>query len=216
MNGPAGSGVRVWTVELAPALATPERLSVLSEAERQRLARYRLPRPAHEFGLTRAALRQILSRWLDVPAARVPLDSRCPRCGLPHGRPEVAGLAVTVSHTRGKALVAVAPGRVALGVDIEVVDDHAGSRTVRAGMLRERRIWVRKEAYVKACGAMPTVRQVQLSSPGRATAPGYPTLRTADLDIPGERGRRWVAALVTDRDITPSVLPWHWPGSGSG
>lgn len=64
-----------------------------------------------------------MAERLGVPASfasQVVVDRTC-SCGLPHGRPRVAGLSVSTSASDGRVLVAVADEGTEVGVDIERV-----------------------------------------------------------------------------------------------
>ncbi|MDJ1133002.1 4'-phosphopantetheinyl transferase family protein [Streptomyces iconiensis] len=207
-------GIHVWAVDLRPSLATCERLSVLSAEEQERFSRYRLHRPAYEFGLTRAALRHITGRRLGMEAETVPLDSTCGSCGHPHGRPRVPGLSVSVSRTRGKALIALAPSGTPVGVDVEVLAPCLPGVSETAGTHRP--TWVRKEAYAKACDLAPAPGQVRLLPFHRAVATGNPSLHMTELDLPGNQYDTWVAALAASSTDEPHVRKWYWRPASTG
>jgi 4'-phosphopantetheinyl transferase len=128
----------------------------------------------------RAGLRQVLAGYLDVDPDDVRVvRAPCPRCGEPHGRPELdpalggtARLRFSLAHSRRMAVVAVASDPV--GVDVEAlavrVDEadleatlHPAERRQHAALVARgdaatsRRTallgcWVRKEAYLKGLG----------------------------------------------------------------
>lgn len=197
--------LHIRAVDLSASLATQERLSVLSADEHRRLNRYRLPQPAYEFGLTRAALRHITGRYLRQHPAAVPLETGCPHCQYPHGRPRVPDLALSVSHTRGKALIAVATKPTPLGIDIEA---HPPGLPHASPSRRKR--WTQAEAYAKACDPMPAMSQIGLHPLNRASATGHPTLCLMDLELPDDPFRNWTAALATTQRCAPPIIPWSW------
>lgn len=141
--------------------------AALSLEERARAARFVFERDRARFVNTRAGLRTVLAACMGVEPASVML-CRGPR-GKPALAPACASLRFNVSHSAGRALVAVALGRE-VGVDIELVQggiDRLGiarsfftrgeQATIEREPERERiaafhRCWVAKESYLKARG----------------------------------------------------------------
>jgi 4'-phosphopantetheinyl transferase len=164
-------GVDLWWCDLdrravdAAALA-----ALLSDAERERAARFGTDRLRHRWIAGRATLRELLAAALGTTAKDVPL-----RRGR-RGRPEIAvdGAAdFNVSHTRGVAAFAIGHGlahEVRIGIDIERHDRNVGfdrlarkvltareqqslaSLDAEARRLRLLRAWTYKEAMSKATG----------------------------------------------------------------
>jgi 4'-phosphopantetheinyl transferase len=101
--------------------ADPDRLAsvlgALTGDELARADRFRIPEGRRDYLLTRALVRDTLSRYADVPPSAWRFEPG------PHGRPEIAGperalgLAFNVSHTPG--LVACAVAARPVGVDVE-------------------------------------------------------------------------------------------------
>lgn len=141
----------------------------LSPDEKDHLVRLSLEKVHRQFLVTRALVRNVLSRYAAThPLAWTFTKNR-------YGRPEVAGpdgvppLAFNVSHTSGLVAVAVALDRE-VGVDvedekrsgqtIEIADrffsaaETAELRSQPAGSQRERffEYWTLKESYIKARG----------------------------------------------------------------
>ncbi len=161
--------VHVWRVafDVADAHLAGYHLR-LSEAERQRADRYRLPQPRRQYTVMRAALRSILGRYLNVPPAAIDFSSG------PEGKPEVSTprdrrIEFSVSHSHGLGLCAVARRRVGVDVeclerrpvDLEEIVRRFFSAAECAAFLElpatERREafyngWTRKEAFIKAIG----------------------------------------------------------------
>jgi 4'-phosphopantetheinyl transferase len=172
-DGGAASGPpEVLEVSFArpEALDDPARraaaLALLTDEERERIARFHFERDQRLHLAARALLRRSLSRRAPVPPGAWRF-----RAG-PHGRPEILAppspLRFNVSHTRGLAMVAVVARRD-VGVDVEripeaapldVVDrcfappERAAVRGAPPGEQGRRfaEIWTLKEAYVKARG----------------------------------------------------------------
>ncbi|MGW3666470.1 4'-phosphopantetheinyl transferase family protein [Streptomyces sp. NPDC005141] len=179
-----GSGGRVavdlWLVDHPVPHGTGRRLAVdeLDAQERARAASLSRPRDALLYTAAHIALRRVLAAALglapqDVTYVREP----CPGCGGPHGRPALRpasgvrddepAVHFSLSHSSGKALVAVATAPV--GVDIQRMPSaettevctgllHPGERAELDGLPPGRRgaafgqLWARKEAYLKGLG----------------------------------------------------------------
>ncbi|MFD5327508.1 4'-phosphopantetheinyl transferase family protein [Streptomyces sp. NPDC127092] len=108
--------------ELDPIEVDP---SVLDARERERAAAFLRPADRTLYTVAHVALRTVLGRLLgerpeDLRFTREP----CPCCGEPHGRPALAvsvpepPLHFSLSHTRGRVLIATAP--VPVGADVEL------------------------------------------------------------------------------------------------
>jgi 4'-phosphopantetheinyl transferase len=141
---------------------------LLSEDELARAARFHVERHAHNYVLSHALVRTVLSRYAPVaPAAWTFTVNE-------HGRPSVgdarfASLRFNLSHTDGCAAVGVASGRD-VGIDVEAMArPRVGADVARrffapAEVAALRRvpdpgwhrafleIWTLKEAYIKARG----------------------------------------------------------------
>jgi len=152
----------IYTAELGdPAPLLPH----LTDDERERAARFRLPRIRDQFIAARGRLRALLGQYLGLAPRTVPV--RYADGGKPHLPPDYT-LHFNLSHTDGLAVFAV--GRARVGVDVErarpipdaaaLVDRFFSRRegelfralpaAVRpAAFLRA---WTRKEAVLKAIG----------------------------------------------------------------
>ncbi|MFJ7064921.1 4'-phosphopantetheinyl transferase family protein [Streptomyces sp. NPDC101115] len=100
-------------------------VSVLDARERERAAAFLRPADRTLYTVAHVALRTVLGGLLgerpeDLTFTREP----CPCCGEPHGRPALAvslpepPLHFSLSHTRGRVLIATAP--VPVGADVEL------------------------------------------------------------------------------------------------
>ncbi len=162
--------VHLWVARLDLGLARcPSLEDTLTEDERQRAGRFRFEGDRLGFLASRAALRDILARYLGVGPDGV--EFRLGPYGQPslHLEPGARRLRFSHSRCREVALVAVTEGR-AVGVDVERVRYTAATREVaarffsareqetlesRSGSAREQlffRYWTAKEAYLKATG----------------------------------------------------------------
>jgi len=141
----------------------------LSEEEEARRGRFVFERHRHDFLIARALVRGVLARYTGEDPAALRFIAG------PHGRPELApgraaeGLRFNLSHTEGRAVLAVARDEV--GVDVEAsarkgapvkIAEHffaAAEVAALRGLVdeaarRERffEFWTLKEAYIKARG----------------------------------------------------------------
>ena len=131
-----------------------------------------------------AFLRERLGERLGVAPGDVPIVAA--EKGKPQLDPgaALADLRFNVSHSAGRALVAIADA-VEVGVDIERITERRSP-----AFLRE---WCRREAYVKGLGT-----GLQGSRRPRAPDPGWVVL---DLDV----GAGYVGALAADSEVDVSV-----------
>lgn len=162
----------VWRTDGAEAeRACGPCLSILSDEERNRAARFVADRDRRTFVLAHAMLRQALS-----DAVRDVAPSAWDFAAGPHGRPAIAGprragnLHFNLSHTDG-CVACVVSHHSQVGVDVERVAPHRAdmdtAREVFSGAevaalqslsgdaftSRFFDLWTLKEAYVKARGA---------------------------------------------------------------
>lgn len=139
--------------------------SLLNEAERARAERLVVPAKRRQFARSRAALRLLVGRRLDLE----PRDLEF-RTGE-HGRPAVDGLVFNLSHSGTVAVIAVGSASTThLGIDVERVEtERPVDRLVQRFFAPSEvdaferypvehrpadfaRRWALKEAYVKALG----------------------------------------------------------------
>jgi 4'-phosphopantetheinyl transferase len=145
---------------------------MLSPDEQERAARFRFERHRDAYVASRGTLRQVLSRYLHVPAAEIRFAYG------PHGKPSTTpvegipsppGVEFNLSHSGEVALVAVTQGR-RVGVDVERMRADLASEAIARRYFSPREVtallalpessrlagffacWCRKEAYLKARG----------------------------------------------------------------
>jgi 4'-phosphopantetheinyl transferase len=163
--------VHLWYTlsdDIAPPAALGAYLGLLSPEERTRHARFLNERARHEYLITRALCRTVLSRYADV----TPADwrFRANEWGRPEiDIPELGHLRFNLSNTRGLVACAVAlEGEI--GVDVEALDRASdllgiadrfmappeakdiGALPTDAQGFRFFTYWTLKEAYIKARG----------------------------------------------------------------
>lgn len=183
--------------------------SFLPKEEQDRILSYNSKVSANISIVSYATLRCVLQSYLGIPARDVVVDRACQICGEPHGRPRVPGqqLAFSVSHSSRLIVVAVAAsGKI--GVDVEHAEakgvdavrdialgaiELASLRPLDASSYKAtlRRLWVRKEAVLKAygIGLLEDPRNV-LSPPSTLDAvqnapvlPPYNQVLLTDFDV---------------------------------
>ncbi|WP_460530873.1 4'-phosphopantetheinyl transferase family protein [Flindersiella endophytica] len=203
--------------------------SLLSSSERETAAAYRQDADRRRFIAGCVISRLVLAGLLGLPAAQVPLDRRCQRCGAPHGRPRLHGeeIAFSVSHSGDRVAVAFVR-HAQVGVDVEAIDRSAQSPEMLDAVLapseraelasfqgpdRPRAFltyWTRKEAVVKATGdglaaQLPGIvvsapdELPQLISYGECATPRLTTM--AEL----HPGRGYAAALAVIGERPTSI-----------
>jgi len=161
--------LHLWRARLSDFAGTQESLAtLLSEAEAARAARYKFLEPRERFTVSRAVLRWILSRYVDVAPDRLHLTQEA------HGKPclvdsEQRWLHFNLAHTGTLILCLVGSGR-AVGVDVEMARPMLGmdrlasllftpdQRLIFDGLHGEARLaallsmWTFREALGKATG----------------------------------------------------------------
>ncbi len=236
--------VRAWIVELDAALPPgsdvdsiepgPE-LSVLSDDERARAARFVRARERRRFARCRAALREILGRLLHEPAGS--LRFRAAAVGKPEldrGAGDEVFLRFNVSHSAELGIIAVSRGPE-VGVDLERLRPVSEAERIVASFFTAAeqeafaaideparaaaflRGWTRKEAVLKGFG-------MGISGLSARYETGFGTSSLSSAFTPAEPSRvdRWilweaaprpefVAALTVDAGGPPLLR-----GSGAG
>ncbi len=161
--------VHIWQTPLQISAARRDRFyATLAPDERARAARFRFPEHRERFIAAHGALRDILSRYLNLPAGQLAFST------TPHGKPTLtapdhAWLQFNLSHSGDLALVAVTRDHP-VGIDVEqmlppenyprLVEQFfsANENAAFLALPESKRAaaffagWTRKEAYVKALG----------------------------------------------------------------
>ncbi|MFH9263195.1 4'-phosphopantetheinyl transferase family protein [Streptomyces sp. NPDC017546] len=189
----------VWWWKVSADADMADDLTLLSDSERVRARRFRSADKAAEFVICRAAMRRILSGFLQISADELVLGRR-PRAeyeDADHGPPAIihpnTPLHISLSHAKGLGMLALSPFHV--GIDVELngrtiareLTDAALTSRERTFVLsqpdepgRSRAFllcWTRKEAALKAVGTGITSGLGALEShawkpgPARMTAP---------------------------------------------
>jgi len=179
--------VHVWRARLDwPAASARSLEPILSADERERVRRFHFERDRRRSLISRALLRTLLGRYLEMPPETLAFSYS------PYGKPSLAALDTplrfNVSHSGELLLIAVTVER-ALGVDVEEIrpDTSVIEIAERFFSENERRslagvpqalqrdaffdCWTRKEAYIKAKGdglSLPLDQFDVAFGPGRA------------------------------------------------
>jgi 4'-phosphopantetheinyl transferase len=182
--------------------------SSLDERERRHAGdRHGLAR--RRYVAAHGALREELAAHLDCKPAAISYRYACARCGsTEHGRPELDDpnpqISFSLSHSASVAVIAIAPERV--GVDVEVIRprdrlDRLAARVLSAeafagwdGDLETfLRAWTAKEAYLKQLGVGLTRRLRDVEPRGVQTFTDWPPgcVTSVALDGPGASSVRW-------------------------
>jgi len=213
--------VHAWLVDLDTPGAVD--LACLDAAERARAASYLRAQDGARFATSRAALRQVLTRYLGGEPGRLVIRSG------PRGRPRLAGDGLRFSLTRSGGLALVAVALEPVGADLEQLQPRLGLADVAAARFAGReaaciaagcggssersfyRHWTAKEAYLKATGlGLAGLRDTELvcgSSPAIwfAGRPGAGWSLSA-----AQVGPQHLAAIVGWHAVTS----WHWLSPG--
>lgn len=150
----------IWR-DVVVAWATPSALAGFGETDLAAMGQGQVDRlrqlsgdGARAFLAGRALISDLARRV--IGQREVVLDSRCDRCGRHHGRPRTAGASLSVSHAEDLVVVAMAPGLMPLGVDVEALTSTDRVVEVASlfpgGVAPDLAGWTRIEAAVKADG----------------------------------------------------------------
>jgi len=174
--------VHLWSVQVGrfpDSAHAPAHLAILSDSERDRRERFRIPADRWMYGISHALLRMVLAHYGTGPPESLKFSRGA------HGKPALDGaggstdLEFNLTHTKGLAAVAVARGRP-VGVDAEREDRPIGEllasrifseqerralhgKSPEDRLRRMARLWTLKEAYVKALGVGLTLSVADMS-----------------------------------------------------
>jgi 4'-phosphopantetheinyl transferase len=221
----ATDAVHVWR---APLRWTPEcghLEQLLSVDELRRAYKYRFAKDRCEFLITRAAIKDILSRYLDSQPSELVIASDV------RGKPSLTGcewLQFSISHSRTLALFAIARSK-RVGIDVEMVRGDLPElqladmffAATEAELLRRLDgrsrselffiLWTRKEAYLKARGEGIARRlrecDTSLASPSQ---PAFISENGCEWAIrPVKLGSHWIGACAAEGRAWRMCF-WDW------
>lgn len=219
--------IHIWRCELGSAFAKSgtASLALLDAGEQARAAGFRHRPDRERYIASHAFLRQVLSRYVGVPAGRLVFGAS--RYGKPALVHPSAPLAFSLSHSGDIALVAVS-GATAVGVDIEQARNDVDILAVAPSVLSPEehkallasdielqraffyRAWVSKEALLKACGIGLSIAPQRLAVLTGASSDSLIELNGTPWGVRGLElgdigyfaavaapGERWTAILAT-------------------
>jgi 4'-phosphopantetheinyl transferase len=213
--------ISVWRVDLeSPESEIEVAAGILSSDEQRRAKRFHRVSDRKHFIVARAALRLILTRYLNVDPRQISFDYNA------FGKPRLKDgarypdLRFSLAHSGGVALYAFAIGRE-IGVDLELIEpDFATMNLARSVFAPEEvtalsalrnedfvggfyRCWTRKEGYVKAKGlglSLPLKAFVVSVAP-----PNKTPLLVVDRNEIGEQIRWMLVDVIMGEDFAASL-----------
>ena len=140
----------------------------------------------------RMLARTLVAELTGLDADTIRLESPCPDCGLPHGKPRVVGAAararVSVSHA-GPLTLAIAALDHEVGIDAEQAgasaERLAAIEAVAGASIDPLRHWTRVEAVLKADGRGLRVDPREVSITSDTATLGEHTYALEAIDIEG-------------------------------
>ena len=187
-------------------------LGLLSTAERARHERLVSDADKQAYAAAHILVRECAAELLGAAREEIVIEQRCARCdSTEHGAPSVAGASavrVSLSHTRGQ-VAAVAAGR-RCGIDVEKVSrgpDRALSPREAAWVAGQEdaayaftRLWVRKEALVKAGhGSMAAAQRLEVLSGGPSG--DVPAAQVGEVRLTQWEGSGFLGAVAICADM---------------
>ncbi|MCA9500834.1 MAG: 4'-phosphopantetheinyl transferase superfamily protein [Nitrospira sp.] len=161
--------VHAWRVHLdLSSRQTSLYRTDLSEDERARAKRYRLPHHQNQFILTRGILRNLIGHYVGIPPGTIRFENNV-QGKLSLIEPPHSSLQFNVSHTNGMALLAFTIEH-AVGIDVEEVNRNVNDQDIATRYFSPREAaylatlppdkrtqefltyWTCKEAYLKMLG----------------------------------------------------------------
>jgi 4'-phosphopantetheinyl transferase len=164
------STIHVWLISLAqPGHVYKSLAGLLSSSEQERAARFKFDQHRQRFVVAHAALRSILSQYLETTPVNLQFVNG------PNGKPKLAeefsrsDVRFNLSHSFDLALLAVTRGRE-IGIDVELVKEDYAFDDVAARFFTAQELaafralpvhlqrqgffkcWTSKEAFLKAKG----------------------------------------------------------------
>jgi 4'-phosphopantetheinyl transferase len=217
--------IHVWSVDLHLNRQQIDEFSqFLTEAERQRAAKFINPIHGDRWIVARGNLRQILSQYIDLTPAQIVFTYS------PHGKPEISDSQIqfNLSHSHDRAVYAIST-KHPVGIDLEYIHPLPAADLVdRFFSPAERAIfhslpvteqqaaffhaWTQKEAYLKACGTglSTPLDQIEVSidptTPAAIiSAPTKEIWQIQKLEISPE----YAGAIVVGGDFESTQQPLH-------
>ena len=233
-DGGTGSGVVFLSVlsrNLESACAGAGGLQTfLSPAEVNAAGRFRRAEDRLDYAASHVLFRLLAARWLGLPprdSAGLVVTRLCTGCGSSqHGKPTVDSVSLSLSRSHGAVMAAAGPTGTLVGADIELIpdglfdgfDDFVATPEEREqlhsqGVAGRLRLWVAKEAVLKAAGlglAVPPAA-VHLTSAGgtlrEADCPGRPEVHGLTVrPVPAPEGYLAAVSAGSGVPLVPLAL----------
>ncbi len=204
--------------EADEVLATwPDVVPALSDEEQSRRRALHRPADRAAFAAAHVLARVCAAELAGASAQGLTLRQRCPQCQGPHGRPSIVQLpAVHVSLAHSGGWVAAIAAPVPCGIDVELVPartglpklpiDRALAEAERRWLSRQAdhalafsRLWVRKEALIKAgVGSLDDLPVLDVADPlgGDGLAPSVADFAVQEAELDAGDADRVVAAFA--------------------
>ena len=182
-------------------------LGLLTAAEVARHDRLVMPADQQAYAAAHVLARECAASLLGTTRDGVVVQQRCVRCGsAEHGAPYVAGSSLQVSLSHARGYVAAVAATRACGIDVEAISrgpDRALSEreAVWVGEQEDAayaftRLWVRKEALVKAGhGTMAAAHDLDVLDVGS------PADRVGGLGLVEWSGEGFAGAVAVAADV---------------
>jgi 4'-phosphopantetheinyl transferase len=210
--------VTVWLIRPAdPGPAGDDLAGILDDAERKRARAFPRAEDRRRFQVVHAAARCVVGRRLGVAPAELRWVVG------PHGKPELTGgLHVSLSYGTDLCLLAVAHRPVGVDVQRSEPADAIAQRFFPLAETRAlvsapdgyTRLWVRKEALVKAAGGrLMDGLHIPVDTPDPVPYPAGGVYRITDVPVPN--GHRAAVALAGAGNYHVTVLTFDQPRPSS-
>jgi 4'-phosphopantetheinyl transferase len=220
--------VHIWSVQInGESISQQGCEDLLSSLEQDRASKFKFETDRRRYVITHAALRTILSVYVNSPARELQFASG------PYGKPKLAPIhgkkkfEFNLSHSHEMALVAVTRGRE-IGVDVEWVRENFAFDEVAQRFFTTREVaalhalplhlqreafykcWTSKEAFLKAkgtglSGKLEEVEIILTAEEGVRVNGTVPNRSLIELIVEGG----YVAALVVD-GVQPRLTYYAW------
>jgi 4'-phosphopantetheinyl transferase len=212
--------ISIWSVGLEwPESEVQAAAEILSSDEQERAKRFHRVSDRKHFIVARAALRLVLTRYLNVYPRQISFDQNA------FGKPRLTGtyypdLRFNLAHSSGLALYVIANGRE-VGVDLERIEPRFATMGLARSLFAPEevaalsilsnedfvaafyRCWTRKEAYVKAKGlglSLPLKSFVVSVAP-----PNETPLLVPDRDEIEEQARWMLVEVIVGEGFAASL-----------
>jgi len=156
--------------------------------------------------LSRALLRVVLARYLNLPPVEIEIDRSCPECGRPHGRPRLSRRPETAIRTSKGGDPLEPPRGSAAGETVEFSVTHGGDLLVLA-FAGSGRVGVDVEPIEAVDNAGPELIDFTLTAAERLRLLEVPALQRRRVFLRHWTGKEAILkALGTGLDVEPQAV----------